>query len=71
MKNSDVIRAWKLGRSASCANLRTDGVNLWSYSTLIGRIENGNRKVFDFRATGEYGFVSVTTSRHVSMALRA
>ncbi len=68
MKNQDVVRAWRAGRSAASKNLSTDGKSLFSYRLEIGRTEEkGWKVVLNYRSPN---FVSMTTSQHVSLASR-
>lgn len=69
MANADVIYCWMGCRMACSGNLRTDGMNLWSYNLLIGKTTETYKKVvIDY--TGAHKR-SVTTSRHVNLAKRA
>ena len=70
MRNEQVIMAWISGRPAGNGrgSLTTDGTNLLSYDLVIGQSLNGQNRVFDYTASGEY--YSQTTSKHVGLALR-
>lgn len=70
MRNDEVVAAWWWGREARSGHLRTDGRNLWSYGDLIGKVTDEGRVVLDYTASGEKGFISRTTSRHVNLAKR-
>jgi hypothetical protein len=80
MTNHDVIKAWASGRPARTANLSTDGHRLYSYALLIGEHRDGLPVVFNYTARDDsnpfghrvpsLGFVSQTTSHHVSLARR-
>ena len=70
MRNDEVVAAWWWGREASSGQLRTDGLSLWSYDELIGQVTDEGRVVLDYTASGEKGFISHTTSRHVNLAKR-
>ena len=67
MRNELVIDAWTRGVAASShnGNLRSDGVNLYSYNLRIGyRARSGTTVVGDFTSPGG-DFRSMTTSCHV------
>ena len=67
MRNELVIDAWKRGVEAPShnGNLRTDGVNLYSYNLRIGyRARSGSTVVGDYTSPGG-DFRSMTTSCHV------
>ena len=75
MKNQDVVRAWRAGKSAATKNLSTDGKSLFSYRLEIGRTEHqdvsqvggrGWKVVLDYRSP--HDFISMTTSQHVALA---
>jgi YD repeat-containing protein len=67
MKNQEVAKAWKEGRSGHSSHMKTDGRSLWSYSLLIGVTDPGGKKVaLNYTASGRP--VSVTTSMHVNFA---
>jgi hypothetical protein len=71
MRNSDVTRAWARGDYAKAANLWTDGDSLFSYNLKIGyRNDRGETIAIPYRSGTRYGFRSVTTSRHVGLALQ-
>ncbi len=66
--NREVILCWSKGEPARNANLRTDGVGLWSYELLIGTRDGNIRIVYGYLS--DFGhFRSVTTSRHVGVAM--
>ncbi len=67
MKNENVIKAWMNGRSASAANLSTDGNNLYSYRLLIGT--GSGSTILNHTACGG-SYYSQTTSCHVGLAKR-
>lgn len=69
MKNISVARAWVSGSAAKTKHMSTDGESLWSYNLLIAKRSPYGKNVYDYTASGE--FVSVTTSKHVGLALRA
>lgn len=69
MKNAEVVKAWWWGREAKTKHLSTDGVSLWSYNLKIGGMKGGEKVAYNFRSSGGR-FVSVTTSRHVTLAAR-
>ena len=73
MRNENVVKEWTAGRAArsSTGNLHTDGHYLYSYNLLIGFTVNGSKVVYDYTRGGEFGFVSMTTSKHVGLAKRA
>ena len=67
MKNELVINSWTRGVAASSHTgaLRTDGVNLYSYSLRIGyRTKSGSTILGDYTSPGG-DFRSMTTSSHV------
>ena len=69
MTNSKVIKAWVSGEAAKAANLRTDGINLFSYDLQIGdTMVSGRKVIYDYTAMGSHGWVSQTTSVHVGLA---
>ena len=71
MKNRDVARAWSRGVPARTAHLSTDGGNLFSYGLRIGyRNAAGDAVAIPYRAGTRWGFHSITTSRHVGLALQ-
>lgn len=69
--NENVALNWARGNSAQNHGgaFSTDGLNLYSYSTLIGFTTNNGQKVLgDFTSAGGR-FLSMTTStKHVSPA---
>jgi len=69
MNNLSVARAWMRGDSAKTRHLSTDGESLWSYNLLIGKRNAYGIYVYDYTASGQ--FVSMTTSKHVGIALRS
>jgi len=69
MKNRSVTDAWVLGNSASTRHLSTDGRNLWSYNLLIAVRDAYGMSVYDYTRSGR--FISMTTSKHVGLALRS
>jgi len=69
MTNESVAKAWKNNIIASTQNMRTDGINLYSYNLRIGYTENGKKVAIDYTAAGG-SFYSMTTSKHVSYAKR-
>lgn len=68
MTNRDVVMSWLNGKSAQVTSLRSDGTSLYSYNTKIAERDPYLIKVFDYTASGS--FISVTTSKHVGLALR-
>lgn len=67
--NKQVASNWRNSKpcTSSNGNYHTDGDNLYSYHMLIGRtLPDGTKQVLDVRAKYSY---SVTTSRHVSLAI--
>lgn len=62
-----VVDEWKRSKPCASGNLRTDGLNLFSYKTKIGFTQNGIKLVIDFTKE-KGGFISHTTSVHVNMA---
>ena len=69
MKNSHVADAWVCGRSASTRHFSTDGQHLWSYNLLIAVRDAYGMSVYDYTRSGK--FISMTTSKHVGLALRS
>lgn len=70
MRNSEVVTHWMNGQPGAAENLRTDGVDLWSYDTLIGTRPNLlSLLIFDYTAPAGH-CQSHTTSCHVNMAKR-
>ena len=65
--NTQVIRAWLDGYKAKSRNLKTDGINLYSYKLMIAK----GRQILDYTKGGDYDFQSMTTSRHVGLAKQA
>ena len=64
----DVAIYWRDSEAASnsTGNFSTDGTNLYSYSLRIGETdEKGNKILLDYSANTEFGFQSMTTSKHV------
>ena len=67
MTNESVANAWRNNLIASTQNMRTDGVNLYSYNLRIGYTESGKKVAINHTAAGG-SFYSRTTSKHVSYA---
>jgi len=68
-----VAEYWRDGLAASnsTGNFSTDGNTLYSYSLLIGETDDdGNKIVRDYSANTNYGFQSMTTSKHVGYGRR-
>lgn len=68
MKNRDVVISWLNGKRAGCNSLRSDGTALYSYDQKIAERSPYSILVYDYTASGK--FISVTTSKHVGLALR-
>lgn len=68
MNNLSVAKAWVRGSNAKTKNLSTDGESLWSYNLLIAKRTPYGMNVYDYTSSGQ--FVSMTTSKHVGIALR-
>ena len=68
--NQEVINAFINQRPAQAGRLTTDGVNIYSYSLIIGKWYGGKPFVFDYTTTGG-AFKSMTTSQHVGLIKRA
>ena len=78
--NEAVVRAWYEGKPAKANRLWTDGVKIYSYDLLIGFTgEDGLKYVKNYTARTDvdcFGnkvpakFISMTTSKHVSLARR-
>lgn len=77
---SNVCALWARGIPGRTATIWTDGKNLYSYDLRIGYTgKDGIKKVYNYTARDiktPYGkviphqFISTTTSRHVSEALK-
>ena len=68
MSNNKVCRAWIEGKKAKSNSMQTDGISLFSYSMKIGQtLSNGKKEVLNVRKPY---FYSMTTSKHVSTALK-
>ena len=65
MKNQDVAKSYVAGRPAASSNLRTDGIKLWSYATVIGWTADDGSKIVSKKKW------SPTTSQHQSLAIQA
>ena len=66
-RNDEVVEAWLRGEKACShnGNLRSDGVNLFSYNLRIGyRAKSGTTVAADYTSPGG-SFQSMTTSCHV------
>ena len=71
MRNREVARAWARCQPAKAANLWTDGSYLYSYRLCIGyRNGAGETVAVPYRSGTRWGFRSMTTSRHVGLALQ-
>ena len=81
MTNKQVVQAWSHRQSAHGANLHADATGkLYSYELQIGEWRDGCPVVFNYTAHDDrnpfghrvppLGFVSMTTSHHVSLARR-
>lgn len=74
MRNAEVVRAWVAGRRAKTRSLSTDGDMLYSYSLPIGLTEvspdGSETKVAIAYNRGGGRFISMTTSKHVSLAIQ-
>lgn len=70
LKNDDVAYAWRRGDAAhnGTRSLWTDGHDLFSYDLLIGTRQGGDRIVHEHKSPRH--FVSMTTSRHVALAIQ-
>ena len=69
----DVAIYWRDSEAASnsTGNFSTDGANLYSYSLRIGETDDkGNKILLDYTSNTEYGFQSMTTSKHVGYGRR-
>ena len=70
MKHSQVIRNWTEGEEARGSRMTTDGITLYSYDLVIGhQFDDGSFVIFNYTTKGD-AFKSVTTSRHVNLAIR-
>ena len=63
-----VLWCWMNGKPGKSGSISTDGSTLYSYTLPTGKTEGGKKLVYDYTARGEFGFVSHTTSCHVSLA---
>jgi len=66
-RNDEVVEAWLRGEKACShnGNLRSDGINLFSYNLRIGyRAKSGTTVAADYTSPGG-DFRSMTTSTHV------
>ena len=74
MRNEQVVIAWLNGHRGAAGNLSTDGKSLYSYNLCIGHTGGHAhypvKVVRDYTSSGEFGFVSMTTSHHVGLAKR-
>lgn len=68
MRNDAVVRAFSRGERAAAGALRTDGRSLYSYDLKIAEKTLGGIVVANFTSPGGH-FVSMTTSRHVGLAM--
>jgi hypothetical protein len=68
MRNDAVVRAFSRGERAAAGALRTDGRSLYSYDLKIAENTVGGIVVANFTSPGGR-FVSMTTSRHVGLAM--
>ena len=70
MSNKTVVECFRQGKSSSAKNLRSNGVQLFSYNLKIAEWKDGQIIVYDY--TSKSGnFVSVTTQQHIGLLLRA
>ena len=61
--------AMNQGATNSTGQFSTDGQNIYSYSLLIGTTnEHGQKIARDYTSGTNYGFQSMTTSKHVGYA---
>jgi hypothetical protein len=68
MKNESVIKAFMNNQYAQSKNLRSAGINLYSYNLRIGITDDSGQKyVFNHTAKGG-DFRSHTTSMHIGLA---
>lgn len=65
--NENIPYYWSINVEATNYNgsFYTDGKDIFSYNLLIGKTESNKKLVYDYTARG-LGFVSKTTSKHVS-----
>lgn len=61
--------AWKNGKRATAAAFSTDGNVICSYQLVIGIKDKGKLIVFNFSGRGGKS-ISVTTSKHVGLAMK-
>ena len=70
----EVAQCWRYGEPAhnSGGQYWTDGHRLYSYALLIGDTAESNGRTVkvlrDYSASGEWGYQSQTTSKHVGYA---
>ncbi len=69
--NKEVAANWIKGEPAESGHMNTNGRKLFSYNLLIGETIKGERIVHDYRSGTALGFISKTTSQHVSLAITA
>lgn len=70
--NTSVVKSWSQNRKSNSytGNLSTDGSYLFSYDLVIGRtMPNGDKVALLYNAPNDH-FESMTTSTHVSYAVR-
>ena len=67
MTNRLVAKAWSNNITLATKNLRSDGLNLFSYNLKIGYTKDGKKIAIDHTASAG-SFYSRTTSNHVSLA---
>jgi len=80
LRNEQVVERWAREELGASAHMFTDGNKLFSYRLLIGEWRDGLPVVFNYTARDDrnpfghkvpsLGFVSKTTSNHVSLARR-
>ncbi len=69
--NRNVASNWSRSRASHSNNkqLRTDGVNLYSYNQLIGiTLDDGTKVALEYRSGRGGCYISQTTSTHVGYA---
>jgi len=72
LRNEEIARRWRNGEHGQNRSMYTDGRNLFSYRLLIGYTTSlGEKVVYLYAAwSGKGRFISMTTSQHVSIAVR-
>lgn len=70
MTNEKVIKSWLKGVDGKGYSISTDGTKLKSYDLVIAFKNKNGITIFDYTANSGC-FKSMTTSKHVGLAIRA